>query len=213
MIKQGASAETIPSDGRNRRRANNRAAIIASFLGLVREGVMMPSAQAVAERAKVSPRTVFRCFQDMESLYREIVVALREEFLPRAYLDLNTTDRRERLSLLLANRASVFEDMTPFRLAAEAHRQHSPAISGDKDFLVAMERDRLVTVINPDGALDSLRLEGLSAVTCFEFWRRLRHEQGLDQTRAAEVMRAAAMAILDSGPDVGPVNEPAKTMQ
>jgi hypothetical protein len=76
-----------------------------------------------------------------------------------------------------------------------------------------MERERLIAVVNPDGALDAVRLEGLSAVTCFEFWLRLRREQGLEPVDAAQVMRAAALAILDSGADAGPVTEPGKMMQ
>ncbi|WP_339743713.1 hypothetical protein [uncultured Maricaulis sp.] len=205
-------AQTVSlGDGRTRRRTDNRARIVASFLDLIRAGNVSPSAQAVAERAQVSSRTVFRCFQDMESLNREIVIALRDEFLPRAVLDLSTTDRRERLARLVQNRASMFEDMTPFRLAAEAHRHQSEVLAGDHAFLVAKERERLETAVNPDRALDSLTAEGLSAVTCFDFWRRLRSDQDLSPAQAASVMLASAFAIFDAGPDAGPVSGDAKT--
>ncbi len=206
MTDTEPSTAIAAGDGRTRRRSASRARIVTAFLELIRSGVVAPSAQAVAERAKVSPRTVFRCFQDMESLNREVVIALRKEFLPRACLDLSTPDRRERLALLVKNRASMFEDMTPFRLAAEAHRHRSPVLSGDHAFLVAMERERLEVAVNPDGALDGLTIEGLSAVTCFDFWRRLRADQNLSLAEAATVMLAAALAILDAGPDAGPVS-------
>jgi AcrR family transcriptional regulator len=198
-------------DGRTRRRSDNRARIVTAFLELIRSGVVSPSAQAVAERAKVSPRTVFRCFQDMESLNREVVIALRDEFLPRATLDLSTTDRRERLVRLVKNRASMFEDMTPFRLAAEAYRHRSGVLAGDHAFLVAMERERLESAVNPDRALDTVTAEALSAVTCFDFWRRLRSDQDLPPDTAARVMLAAALAVLDAGPDAGPVSGGART--
>jgi AcrR family transcriptional regulator len=198
-------ADALPADGRNRRRAANRERIVHAFLELVRAGTPTPSAQAVAEQAGVSPRTVFRCFQDMESLYREIVVALHEEFLPRARLNLDTPDRRERLERLVANRAAMFEDMTPFREAAEIHRFRSPALAGDRAFLVAMERERLETALNPDGAMDPHTMEALCAVTCYDFWSRLRKDQALDPAAAAAVMRSAAMAVLAAGPDAGPV--------
>ena len=118
-------------DGRAARRQANREKIVTAFLEMVREGVTSPGAQAVAERAHVSPRTVFRCFQDLETLYREIVVALREEFVPRARIDLSTSDRAERLSRLTANRARMFADMEPFRNAAEAHRHLSTTLAED----------------------------------------------------------------------------------
>ncbi|WP_417469111.1 TetR/AcrR family transcriptional regulator [Maricaulis sp.] len=195
----------LSTDGRKRRRAASRARIVTALLELVRSGVVSPSAHAVAERAEVSPRTVFRCFQDMESLNREIIHALHREFLPRAQLDLSTPDRRERLRRVVGNRASMFEDMTPFRLAAEARRHGSPALQGDHAFLVAMERERLVAAVNPDNALDPQTFEALSATTCFDFWRRLRADQGLTPEPAAGVMLAAALAIFDAGPDAGPV--------
>jgi AcrR family transcriptional regulator len=205
VIASEASSAVLPGDGRTRRRSDNRARIVAGFLELIRSGIVAPSAQAVAERAKVSPRTVFRCFQDMESLNREIVIALRDEFLPRARLDLTTSDRRERLSRLVRNRASMFEDMTPFRLAAEAQRHRSDVLAGDHAFLVAMERERLEAAVNPDSALENQTIEGLSAVTCFDFWRRLRSDQSLAPGEAAAVMMAAALAIYDAGPEAGPV--------
>lgn len=199
------TAQARDGDGRAARRTANREKIVAAFLELVREGLPSPGAQAVAERAGVSPRTVFRCFQDLETLYREIVVALREEFLPRARIDLDTPDRTERLSRLTANRASMFADMEPFRNAAETHRHLSDALSRDHAFLVAMERERLATAIDPDGALAPDTVEALNAVTSFDFWRRLRLEQGLDIVSAGRIMSATAQAVLAAGPDAGPV--------
>lgn len=198
---------TPEGDGRAARRTASRAKIVRAFLDLVREGVVSPGAQAVAERARVSPRTVFRCFQDLETLYREIVVALREEFLPRARIDLDTPDRAERLDRLTANRAAMFADMEPFRRAAEAHRHLSDALAEDHAFLVMMERERLAAVIDPDKALAPDTFEALNAVTSFDFWRRLRLEQGLGTGPAARIMAAAARAVLAAGPDAGPVKD------
>lgn len=201
------AASTPAGDGRAARRTANREKIVAAFLDIVREGVPSPGAQMVAERAGVSPRTVFRCFQDMETLYREIVVALREEFLPRARVNLDTPDRAERLRRLTANRASMFADMEPFRRAAEAHR-HLPGAQGDDHaFLVAMERERLRIVVNPDQALAPDTFEALNAVASYDFWRRLRVEQGLEKSSAGRVMAAAAQAVLAAGPDAGPVKD------
>ena len=192
-------------DGRNRRRSANRARIVEAFLHLIRAGSLSPSSQEVAEQANVSPRTVFRCFQDMETLYREISIAVQNEFLPRATLDLDTTDRRERLQRLLVNRANMFEDMKPFRLAAEVLRHLSPALNEDHAFLVMMEKERLATVINPDGAMDETVFQSLCAVTSFEFWKRLRIDQNLDCEMAAQVMMNSANAIFDTDLKAGPV--------
>lgn len=194
-------------DGRSARRSASREKIVTAFLALVREGVRDPGAHAVAERAGVSPRTVFRCFEDVETLYRELSTAAQREFLPRAVLDLNTTDRGERLTRLLKNRAAMFTDMEPFRFAAEQYRHKYQSLAEDDAFLVSAERERLRIVLNPDGAIARDVFEALAAVTCFDFWRRLRVQQGLTPQRAAEIMAVAARAVLAAAPDLGPVRD------
>jgi len=60
------------TDGRRRRSADSRARIVAAMLELTRESALVPGAEQVALRAGVGLRTVFRHFQDMDSLYSEI---------------------------------------------------------------------------------------------------------------------------------------------
>ena len=200
-------AQAQTTDGRRARRSANRDKIVAAFLDLVRAGVSEPGAHAIAHKAGVSPRTVFRCFEDMEALYRELTAAMRAEFLPRAKLDLNTTDRAERLERLLKNRISMFGDMEPFRFASERYRHRYASLADDSAFLVKMERERLTIVMNPDGALDPDHFEALHAAASFDSWRRLRVEQGLSKARAGRVMSAAARAIFAAAPDPGPVDD------
>ena len=73
---------TAMFDGRKVRRRNNRRRIVAAMLELVRDGAISPGAEEVAERAGVGLRTVFRHFDDMESLYREMAEAMRHELQP-----------------------------------------------------------------------------------------------------------------------------------
>ena len=60
------------TDGRRARGHVSRSRIVAAMIELVREGCVAPTAEQVALRADVGLRTVFRHFDDMESLYREI---------------------------------------------------------------------------------------------------------------------------------------------
>jgi len=186
------------ADGRRQRRMNNRDKIVGALKELVREGVVSPSAEAVAARAGVSARTVFRCFEDMEALFRALTRMLQEEFLPYARLDVTGLPRRKRLDALIANRAEAFEQITPFRIAADAHRHESQALCEDHAFFVDVESGRLQTLVNADDALKGPAIEALNAVTCFDFWRRLRLDQGLSEEAAQAAMRFAAHAILDA---------------
>lgn len=198
-------ADTQTVDGRHARRDANRDRIVEAFLELVRAGVSEPGAHTIAHKAGVSPRTVFRCFEDMEALYCELTAKVRDEFLPRATLDLNTTDRAERLERLLKNRTAIFADLEPFRFASERYRHRYAAIAEETALLVKTERKRLTLVVNPDGALDPDLFEALNAVTSFDFWRRLRIEQGLSKARAGRAMAAAARAVYAAAPEPGPV--------
>jgi AcrR family transcriptional regulator len=52
-------------DGRRVRSERSRKSIIDAMLQLVEEGILVPTAQQVSERAGVSLRSVFRHFSDM----------------------------------------------------------------------------------------------------------------------------------------------------
>ena len=63
-------------DGRRRRARNNRQRIVAAMIELIGEGHITPGAEDVAARAGVGLRTVFRHFNDMESLYAALTSSL-----------------------------------------------------------------------------------------------------------------------------------------
>ena len=61
--------ETTTEDGRRQRSDRSRRRIIEALFDLIGEGDMSPSAVNVAARAEVGLRTVFRHFEDMDSIY------------------------------------------------------------------------------------------------------------------------------------------------
>src|SRR3954451_21947288 len=75
-------------DGRTARAQRTRAAVVDALLQLINEGDLRPTAPRIAERAKVSLRSVFQHFNDLEALYaaatsREIdIIAGMVEALP-----------------------------------------------------------------------------------------------------------------------------------
>lgn len=58
-------------DGRRARRHRSRDQAIDALLDLLGEGVVRPTAQQVAERSGVSLRSIFRIFDDVETLHTE----------------------------------------------------------------------------------------------------------------------------------------------
>jgi AcrR family transcriptional regulator len=62
-----------PTDGRLARRDRNRAAVLDAMLALFAEGDLDPAPERVAARAGISPRSVYRYFEDRETLLRAAI--------------------------------------------------------------------------------------------------------------------------------------------
>lgn len=185
------------ADGRRRRGQDNRARIVTAMLEIIQSGEVAPSAEQVAARADVGLRTVFRHFQDMDSLYREMSVAIEAELrigVDRPFL---SPDWRGRLFELIARRAVAFEKIAPFKRASDALRYRSKFVEADTTRLVATLREILKRQLPPEIIANSSKLEALDLLLSFESWSRLRREQGLSAERAQEILEAAVGRLID----------------
>lgn len=81
------SAVDASTDGRVLRRERNRAEIVDALLALLREGHIEVSAAAIAERAKLSQRSIFRYFDDLDDLYRTVCAVQFERERKHATID------------------------------------------------------------------------------------------------------------------------------
>jgi len=81
------SAVDASTDGRVLRRERNRAEIVDALLALLREGHIEVSAAAIAERAKLSERSIFRYFDDLDDLYRTVCAVQFERERKHATID------------------------------------------------------------------------------------------------------------------------------
>ena len=186
------------TDGRRRRSAASRKRIVDAMIAMIREGNIDPSAEAVADRAGLGRRTVFRLFTDKESIYRQIHVTIRDRAL--AYFDIPIVGDTPsaRLLSLVDRRCRFFEDILPLATASAAHRHTSPVLQRDHAAVAAELRGIMEAFLDPAIRADLPRLEALDLVMSIEAWRRLRHQQGLDPAAATEVMRRAVQALLSA---------------
>lgn len=185
------------SDGRRRRGEDNRARIVAAMLELIRAGDLSPSAEQVAQRADVGLRTVFRHFQDMESLFREMSVVIMSELQAVAVTPFRSADWRERVVELVERRGRAFEKVGPFLRATNLLQRRANYSDVDHGLLVKALRGILTQQLPPDVAGDPLKLEALDLLLSFEAWSRLRREQGLTPKRAQETLEAAVRKLLE----------------
>jgi AcrR family transcriptional regulator len=185
------------ADGRRRRGEDNRARIVAAMLEIIHAGEVAPSAEQVALRADVGLRTVFRHFQDMDSLYREMSGVISGELREIVGTPFKSEDWRERVIELVERRGFAFEKIGPFLRASMVFRYRSKYLEVDNTRLVAALRDILKRQLPPEIARDQLKLEILDLLLSFESWSRLRREQGLSPKRARETLEAAVRKLLD----------------
>ena len=185
-------------DGRVRRGERNREAIVDALFAVVREGELQATAEQVAERAGVGTRTVFRHFDDMESLHAELSARLEREVLPLYEAPTRDGALGQRTRELVSRRALIYERITPFKRAGSLQRWRSPFLSRAHAEMVRRLRADLLESLpefrNAPGAL----LEAVDLVTSFEAWDRLRAEQRLGRERAQAAMLRAALALARS---------------
>lgn len=196
-----ANEEAPPRvDGRRERSRSSRARIVTAMLDLIDSGDLMPSAARVAEEAGVGLRTVFRQFDDMDTLYREMSETIAERVMPIVAAPYAGKDWRADLRDLVARRARVFETMLPFRLAANIKRYQSPFLMGQYGQVVALERDLLFRLLPENMLADRVGREALCVALSFQTWRALRHDQGLTVEEAGPVVAQMVDALIAAAP-------------
>lgn len=182
------------NDGRHARSKSSRAKIVAAMLDLVGAGDVQPSAARVAEAAGVGLRTVFRHFDDMESLYREMSEAIEAKVLPIMLQPFTASDWRDRVRELAVRRVAVFETILPYRISASLKRFQSRFLMQDYQRMLRLERDAVAAVLPPALLGDVVQANTLYLTLNFQCWRSLRHDQEL----SVDVARTVFLRLVDA---------------
>src|SRR5260221_1532655 len=149
-------------DGRVRRGARNREAIVDALVACYEAGELRPSVPEVAARAGVSVRSVHNHFADVEALRAEVAQRQWQRFAP-------LIGPAATIDELVGQRAAFYEAVTPVRRAALLSIHDSPAIARNLarlDRLLRRQLDATFPTLMSD-ALDALEL-----VTNCDAWNR-----------------------------------------
>lgn len=191
-----ADPSTTEVDGRRRRTLASRAHIVTAMLDLTRDGEIAVTAELVADRAGVGLRTVFRHFKDMDSLYREMSLAIEASLAADLALPFARTGWRGKLDELIDRRAGVFERITPFKRAEAAQRHRSRFLEADTRRLNAHLREILHDLLPEAVTAEAQVFEALDLLLSFESWDRLRREQGLNPDQARNTLAEAIRRLM-----------------
>lgn len=184
-------SKTLPPaavDGRRLRSERSRQAIINAGLALQEEGILVPTAQQISDRAGVGIRSFFRHFEDMETLFQAVDDSIRDSY-EALFLG---GDRDGALELRIENAVDQH---------ADAYESVSNIVLGTRAQLWRYEFLRKTYARNQRGLrkdlenwlpeLESLpraEREAVDAIASFEIWNRLRETQGLSKKSAIKIV-------------------------
>jgi len=200
VVSRDAGTKTV--DGRVRRGAENRSALVAALVSLYEEGELTPTATQIAERAGVAVRSVYGHFGDVETLAAE--VSQRQWQAHGRLMDPEPIPGTlvERVEELVARRAELFEAIAPVRRAGMLHAHHNDTIAANLRVLARRFRTQVAQTFAPEldivgRARTAELLEAADLLLAWESWERLRSQQGCSPARARRVLASTLIRLLD----------------
>tara|TARA_B110000090_G_scaffold116845_1_gene130190 strand:- start:160 stop:750 length:591 start_codon:yes stop_codon:yes gene_type:complete len=175
-------------DGRRQRSESSKQAIIEAMLEMIGEGILIPSAQQVSDRAGVGIRSVFRHFENMESIF----IMADETRRTRYEDDFLGGDRQggveERILLMVEHHAKGYELHGNVMLSTKSQRWRYATLRKNYGRYQRGLRKNLEDWLPELAALDVGTREAVDGIASFEFWNRLRDHQGLSKRAAIDVV-------------------------
>jgi TetR/AcrR family transcriptional regulator of autoinduction and epiphytic fitness len=188
-------------DGRAARAVRTHSAIVEALVAALAEGQLQPTAERIAERAGVSLRTVYQHFPDRQALHK--AVAERQWREVGKVIEVISSDLPlgERIDRLVAQRARIWQIVTPVRRVALLNAPFQPEIAEEMARARAVTHDGVERLFARE--LDALPvpdraevLEALNVAAEWPTWETLRAHQGLGSDEAQAVVRRMLRALL-----------------
>ena len=183
-------------DGRRQRSERSRLAIIEASLALQDEGVLVPTAQQISDRAGVGIRSFFRHFEDMETLFEAADSHIRESYEALFVGGDRSGSLEERIDHAVERHAEAYEKIGNIMLGTQAqlwryqvlkknYARNQRGLRGDLD-------DWL-----PELATVSREVrESIDAFASFEMWHRLREHQSLSKKASINIIKGLIKSLL-----------------
>ena len=186
-------------DGRVARAIRTRNAVVDAMLDLVDEGHVRPPAALIARRARVSLRSVYQHFADLETLFEVAAERHQQRYahlepLPDLPLELEL-----RIRTYVAHKARWLEAMSPMARAAALQAPFSPGVASRLAAAWQRHGQTLAGAFAPElgdaHQRDSL-LSAAEVATSWPTWETLRTTIGLSSEEATAVVELMLRRLL-----------------
>jgi AcrR family transcriptional regulator len=185
------------TDGRHLRRAQNREAVLDALVELFDEGDYTPGTSKIAERAGLSPRSLFRYFDDVDDLHRAAIERSRLTAAPLTVMDIDpAAPTADKIARFVEARVRLHEAVgnaeRATRLSAHRHAVIADQLREGRGFF----RDQARNVFAPELERRSELLPAVDALTSIETYDLFRTTHGLSRPKTIAALVAALTALL-----------------
>ena len=186
------------SDGRRQRSERSQTAIIEAALELMDEGILVPTAQQIADRAGVGIRSFFRHFADMDALFMAADEMLMESYEALFQVDDRAGDLAERVARAVDLYGNAFDKLRPIILCTQALLWRFPKLRENYAWHQKRLRKELELWVPEVAALSKDQREAVHAIASFEMWHRLCEHQGQSPKASAETVAGLTLALVNA---------------
>ena len=189
--------ENPQADGRRQRSQRSREKILRAYWELMLDGDMDPSAAAIAEHAGVGLRSVFRHFEDLDTLLRDLMQLCYDEITPEFMTPLKSKHWKDQLLELVNRNVMIWERIKVPNMAGEIGRFKSQVLMDDYRRSRNLEISGIKAILPKDIDNYDKVLLALDASMCFSTMRRLREDRKLSIPKVKGVMIMMVKSIID----------------
>ncbi|MEC7516820.1 MAG: helix-turn-helix domain-containing protein [Pseudomonadota bacterium] len=186
----------VSVDGRRQRGERTRLAIIEAALSLQEEGVLVPTAQQISDRAGVLIRSFFRHFEDMETLFKAVDDHLRDSYEALFLGGDREGSMEERVGRAIERRSDAFERLKNLMLGTKAQLWRYEMLRSNYARSQRGLRKDLEQWLPEISNLPESSRESIDAIASFEMWHRLRAEQGLTRADSAAIIQSLLLGLI-----------------
>ena len=181
----------------------NRDAVVEALLDLYAEGNLRPSADEIAARSGLSPRSLFRYFDDVDDLIRAAVTRQQARVIPLVPIEATPADPLPvRITALVAQRFRIFDAVgnaaAVVRLRAPFEPVLDSALARHRQFLRTQIATLFAVELAAMGTSAGSVLAAADVVTSYESRHLLVNDQGLDPSGAMSVIADTLAALFSA---------------
>ncbi|MFT5573569.1 MAG: hypothetical protein ACI9FR_002504 [Cryomorphaceae bacterium] len=195
LTMKSEKAKDTDTDGRVQRSKRSRQKIMEAIFSLNVDGVYVPIAQEVADKAGLGIRTVFRHFSDMERLFVEGDRMLYAQFQDQPNVQ-PAGSLEERIEQFAAIRCDNFERFAPYIRATQAQLWRYNKLRQNYRALTKIHRTRLFSFIPELEEMSKLSQDAADVAMSFESWNRLRFTQRKSKKETRTIMVFSLSVLL-----------------